>query len=255
MKNINHNTDKDWKKWGKSDPYFGVLTSDEFKKENLDEQRLNSFFETGQHFIDGIVKNIRRYIHPEFNPATAVDFGCGTGRLIIPISKFAKKAIGIDISEHMLEEVRKNSIKYNIHNIETYISDDSLSCLQDVKYDFVNSYIVMQHIPVERGYTIFRQLLKNLNQGGVGVLHFTFKNHAVAKGVKVYKSLEEIFSFLTKIRNLIKGRAINSPNMSMNEYSLATLMDILHQHDIKRSYVELTDHGGVLGAIIYFIKE
>ena len=28
-------TDKQWERLGKEDPYFGVLTNDEFKKENL----------------------------------------------------------------------------------------------------------------------------------------------------------------------------------------------------------------------------
>jgi hypothetical protein len=34
------------------------------------------------------------------------------------------------------------------------------------KYDFIHSYIVFQHIPVERGKRIFEKLLAHLETGG-----------------------------------------------------------------------------------------
>ena len=40
--------DESWRKFGKTDPYFGVLTADRFRKENLDEAALRDFFASGE---------------------------------------------------------------------------------------------------------------------------------------------------------------------------------------------------------------
>ena len=39
-------TDKDWEQWGATYPYFGVLSSDRFRKHRLDESVKKEFFAT-----------------------------------------------------------------------------------------------------------------------------------------------------------------------------------------------------------------
>lgn len=42
------NTDKDWEKFGKNDPYFGVVTHETFSGNKLDDKQLESFFNSGK---------------------------------------------------------------------------------------------------------------------------------------------------------------------------------------------------------------
>jgi hypothetical protein len=37
-------TDKDWEKWGSRDPYFGVLSSEKFRRGKLDQKAIDEFF-------------------------------------------------------------------------------------------------------------------------------------------------------------------------------------------------------------------
>jgi hypothetical protein len=45
-----YNTDDHWKQWGEQDPYFGVLSLDKFRKENIDDNR-TEFFESGAEVV------------------------------------------------------------------------------------------------------------------------------------------------------------------------------------------------------------
>lgn len=46
-----------------------------------------------------------------------LDLGCGTGQLAIPLHKYFKEVIGIDISQEMINEARKISLEKNAQNI------------------------------------------------------------------------------------------------------------------------------------------
>ena len=37
-------TDKDWEKWGASDPYFGVISNDKYRRNNLTNDSREDFF-------------------------------------------------------------------------------------------------------------------------------------------------------------------------------------------------------------------
>ncbi|MCG2968699.1 class I SAM-dependent methyltransferase, partial [Escherichia coli] len=82
--------------------YWAVLTEDEFKSKQLTKKHLQTFFATGRADIANLRAKIKSLI-PGFSTPTesVIDFGCGVGRLLIPLAEQAKNAIGIDISETM----------------------------------------------------------------------------------------------------------------------------------------------------------
>ena len=96
----------------------------------------------------------KRHLDPSFSPKSVLDFGCGTGRLVIPLAEIADYVLGLDVSESMLWEARKNCKAHALNNVQLLKSDDTLSCL-DGCFDFIHSFIVFQHIPVKRGIRIF----------------------------------------------------------------------------------------------------
>jgi 2-polyprenyl-3-methyl-5-hydroxy-6-metoxy-1,4-benzoquinol methylase len=244
-----YSTDKEWEKIADVNPYYGVLTDSKYLNSNLTTENKKVFFETGVKHIHEIVSKIRQYIDSSYKINKALDFGCGVGRFLLPLSKISDEVVGIDISESMLSEAKNNCESQGINNVHLIKSDDSLSLLEG-KYDFIHSFIVFQHIPVDRGEIIFEKLLCHLSCGGVCVVQFTFFRDQSAIISVAKKYLPGAYYFF----NLLKGKKIYDPVMQMNTYNLNTIFSILQQNDIHKIYSEYTNHGGTLGIVLYFQK-
>jgi cyclopropane fatty-acyl-phospholipid synthase-like methyltransferase len=248
---FNDDTDKEWEKFGKSDPYYGVLTNSRYRISNLSNELKDEFFKSGYDHINRILDKVRTHIDPKFSLNRALDFGCGVGRLVIPLSKLFETVTGMDVSESMLNEAHSNCDEQSVKNVRLVRSDDNLSLLSG-KFDFIHSYIVFQHIPVERGERLFQKLLTKLDDGGVGVFHFTY-----AKELKLRKIIPYIKNYIPlskNIMNLIKGDKFFAPDMQMNQYDLNKLLFHLQRNNINSFYAECTEHDKVFGIILFFQK-
>src|SRR3954469_2750547 len=167
-----NNSDKDWERFGRTDPYFAVLTAPEFHG-RLSEAERARFFESGEAHIERVLSIIRDRLDPSFQPKSALDFGCGVGRLVLPLARRCARVTGVDVSTSMLAEARRNCEEAGATNVSLVESDDEISKISD-SYDFVHTYIVLQHIPVERGEKLVRQLAKKLAAGGVGMFQVPY---------------------------------------------------------------------------------
>jgi len=252
------NTDKEWEKWGQRDPYFGVLTDPKFRSGNLDSGTKAEFFATGGQHVARVMGKIHKFIDSDFKPELALDFGCGTGRVTVAMAEIARKVVGIDISDSMLKEAEANCRALNVENTEFYKSDDRLSAIQKFKFDFIHTFIVLQHIPVDRVRVIFSQLLHLMKDGAVGAIHLTYADRVFSanQGLKpdnlstrangIYRSLRGI------ARNIVyPGK---DPRMQMNTHGLNQLYFMLQSGGVEEMFTEFTDHGGVLGVFLYFRK-
>ena len=158
-------TDRQWEKWGATDPYYGVFSNNKFHAKNLTDQVWREFFESGEDHVDRILGTISNVFSPIKNPRTVLDFGSGVGRLVIPFALRVEGVVGVDISTSMIEEATNNCHKFGIKNASFLKSDDQLSLVVE-KYDLVHSYVVLQHIPWSRGKAIFAGLAARVKDGG-----------------------------------------------------------------------------------------
>src|SRR4051812_3426092 len=97
-------TDSDWEKFGRIDPYYGVLSHDRFHAAAEAGEARQAFFQSGESHIDLVFRTIREHCDADFAPQRAFDFGCGVGRLVIPLARRAARVVGADISDAMLAE-------------------------------------------------------------------------------------------------------------------------------------------------------
>ncbi|MBV8812229.1 MAG: class I SAM-dependent methyltransferase [Acidobacteriaceae bacterium] len=217
------NTDTHWKQWGKLDPYHGVLFQEKYKRSSLDEN-LSEFFDTGESYIGSLMKYIE-LLYPGLPRRTAVDFGCGVGRLSIPLAKRFENVIAVDISPAMLDEARKNCASFGVSNTEFVSSDDLVSKVPS-GVQLVQSYIVFQHIPVNRGLPIAKHLLKRLAPGGVCALHVPVDRDPSRLKRLVY-FCKHALPGSRYLLNLLQGKTIDEPLMQINPYPIRAVYDLL----------------------------
>lgn len=243
-------TNNEWNYYGKKNPYYGVFTVPEY--DNLNQAELkNEFFNSGEKYIEKILSWDERDFE-DFNieQSSVLDFGCGVGRVALPISRKSLKVCGIDISEGMLEEAKKNQEELKIANctFETHLLN-----VKD-KYDLVHSIVVFQHIPAKIGFDNLIKLIDVLKSNGIGILQFTYYQR--------FKLTDKLKYFLYRfvpgaylIRNIIVGRPWMEPMMQMNLYNLNRLFKILQEKNCHKSVVRFTNHNDNLGVFILFQKK
>lgn len=228
-------TDADWDKWGEIDPYFGVLSSDEYHAENLDEKAKAKFFQTGEEYIRGALANVRHHLDARFEPKRCVDFGCGVGRLVIPLAGVSEEVIGIDVSDHMLAEADSNCRKRSIGNVSFVKSDDHLTKLTG-EYDFIHSCLVLQHIPTKRGMRLVEALLRHLRPGGVVALQFYYHCDA-PRIIRALVRMRYKLPVANAARNLIRGRSLSEPAMQLHVYDLKAMISLLKAYGVDSIYM------------------
>jgi SAM-dependent methyltransferase len=243
-------SDRSWEAYGQQEPYFGVLTSEQFLRRNLDDAARAEFFASGERHVEQVLADVQR-LAPGFRPRRALDFGCGVGRLLIPLARRAREAVGVDIAPSMLAEARANCERLEIGNVTLAPSDDALSAVEGT-FDFVHSYIVFQHMPVKRGEAVVRELVRRLEPGGAGALHFTFGPWRGARDVAHWA--RKHVPLVNNAMNLAKGRPFFAPMMQVNNYDLDRIVTILDRGGCPVSQLRATHHQGRYGAVVTFHK-
>jgi SAM-dependent methyltransferase len=239
------NTDQAWEEWGKKDPYFSVFTNQKFRLNSLNDDAKAEFFEIGRLQTEYILQVIHKHVDPQFQAKSALDFGCGVGRLVIPFARLMSRVVGLDVSLSMLAEAKKNATEQNVANAAFLQSDDTLSNINE-QFDLVHSFIVFQHIPTERGRKIFAALLAKITPGGVGAVQFLYAKSRYPDSHGMPPA-ETIAAESTAVRP-----PDADPEMQMNPYIINQLLFLMQGAGIQRFHTEFTDHGGELGVYFFF---
>jgi SAM-dependent methyltransferase len=249
---IRDNSDVSWEKWGRENPYYGVLTDDKFRHENLTDELKSEFLETGRLHVERVLAMAQNHCGALLSRKSALDFGCGVGRLVIPLAQIFERVTGVDISPGMLEVAKQNCSERGIDNADFVRSDDQLTQVTG-KFDFIHSYLVLQHIPIRRGEKIITQLLDRLNDEGILAIHLPFarRDSALRKSIHF---LRRNFSPLSALINIFRRKPRNEPFIQMNSYDVNHLLISLSEHGIKDVFLEVVDAGGFVSAFIFARK-
>lgn len=261
-------TDAEWEEWGRRDPYYGVITDPRFRRTALTEEARREFFASGEKHAAHVLTMIRTYVDGGFEPRSILDFGCGVGRLLPAFGRVAPAVTGADVSPSMLAEARRNcDAQGAAHVALVATTDDELTALTGT-FDLVHSFIVLQHVPAERGRVILAALLERLRPGGVGAIHVSYSKRWYAPTHGVAPPPEPPapapLPAATPGRAAVPGRAAaapaeppappRDPEMLMIPYHMNEVLFRLQESGVHHLHVELTDHGGELGALLYFQK-
>ena len=156
------NLQKNWEGFAKKDPLWAICT---YPDKIKNKWNLEDFFLTGKKEIDTVWKYLK-FIRQPVNTKTALDFGCGVGRLTQALSKHFDSCYGVDISATMIKLAKKfNKFSKKCHYIVN--ETNNLSVFQDNYFSFIYSSIVFQHIPPKHTEKYLKEFVRVLKPGGL----------------------------------------------------------------------------------------
>ena len=213
---------------GRSIPTTGCCPSPTSTTPASTRRRGERFFESGRRHVAESLEAIESLVGAGFERRAALDFGCGVGRLTLPLAERCERVYGVDVSPSMLREAANNAARMRLHNVE-WVPAERLGELSGA-YDLVHSFLVFQHIPVREGERIFSTLVRGLRPGGVGSIQVALRPTHPAAGA--FHWTMKTVPFAYNLVNVARGRAWSYPHMQMNHYSLNRLGRLLAQAGI-----------------------
>lgn len=244
-------TDQDWRTFGEIDPLYGVLSQEQYRASKITPDSKKAFYQSGEEHVDKCLALIQSHFGAT-RKDRALDFGCGVGRLVLPLSHHFAEVTGVDISQEMMARAKAAASESGITNI-TFV--DSIAQLIDsrLSFDLVHTFIVLQHIPCKRGFKIIDDLLTLTRPNGILAVQITYGHQRGALRTRIRELSKNILP-LRYAANLLMKRHWNRPAMQLNHYSLPQLFQRLVASGITDYFVVHTNHGGALGLFIFMQK-
>lgn len=132
--------EREWDDLAGRDALWAIASSREPGTWSDDE-----FLASGQAEVEGILAGLagQDLLPPAMG--SALDFGCGVGRLTRALGSRFEQAVGVDISAAMIDRARRlNADRPSCRFVHNTAPD--LAVFEDGQFDFVLSLIALQHI-------------------------------------------------------------------------------------------------------------
>jgi 2-polyprenyl-3-methyl-5-hydroxy-6-metoxy-1,4-benzoquinol methylase len=242
----------DWEELARREPYFAVLTNEGFLGVESNTIATRAFFDTGEADISSLLATITTLLGRDIPLTSALDFGCGVGRLTLPLARRAGRVVACDVAPTMLAHARQNAEGAGLYNV-TFIASADLAELPRGCFDFVCSLLVLQHIPPAVGYGLIRTLLSLLAPGGVAALHTTFERPG-SRLRRLARSMRGRSRFVHRTVGIVRRERLRLPHMQMNEYDERVVDRDLETAGARVAGRFATRHGNTNGAVLVIQK-
>jgi SAM-dependent methyltransferase len=184
-----HASQKHWNELGNKDPMWAILADPDKKGGKWNNEE---FFQTGREDIRRVLKKLDDS-GIAFRRGSALDFGCGLGRLSQALSDHFTSVDGVDISASMIAQARSlnkapAAVRYHL-NIKR-----DLSLFPSATYDFILSRLCLQHIDPQDQLCYISEFVRLLKPDGIADFQ-TIHAHGVRTVmpnflIEIYRSLK-----------------------------------------------------------------
>jgi SAM-dependent methyltransferase len=213
-----------WESLGDERPFHSVLTDDRYLPSRLSESE-SQFWHSGEVEAEQLADYLAGLGLVKLEDATLLEFGCGVGRVTIPLAAIVRSVVAYDISDRHLRFARERAAALGRTNIRAIAIGDSLPA-EFEPCDVFYSRIVLQHNPPPIIGDVIRQLIRSLARGGVGV--FQVPTHYVGYRFSTSEAL----------------RAAQKLDMDMHCYPQAELIQLIAEEGGKLIQVREDDAPG-----------
>jgi len=168
---------RDWTRLGLEDPLWAVCVD---PARRGGRWQLDDFLATGQAEITEAMSRLDELAICQ-NRMSALDFGCGVGRLTTALSVHFESVTGVDIAPPMIEHAQR---LHSATRCAFMVNDrPDLSSFGDGSFDLVYSSLVLQHMPSALADSYIREFVRVVRPGGAIVLVVPETHRRTARGL------------------------------------------------------------------------
>jgi SAM-dependent methyltransferase len=155
-----------WERQARVDPFLAVMPGPGGSGASW---RLDEFFETGRNSVEIVLGRLGELkIHVRLG--SALDFGCGPGRLTQALAARFENTLGVDVSSTMIEAAERcnrfpGRCRYAVNKT------DDLGFVDSGSVDFLLSDSVLQHIRPAISMAYLSEFARVLAPGGIAVFY------------------------------------------------------------------------------------
>lgn len=235
------NAPHDWELIAARDPYFGVVSSEAYRIGRMDEAARRHFYLTGAADIGQLLSWFDRDLGARPSGGKALDIGCGVGRLTHAMAEHVTEAAGYDVSATMIALARETAPANAVFSTDLPVGP----------FDWINSYIVFQHIPPKEGLRLLDRCLDAAAPGALLSLHFTGWRDGALPGRNPLARLSQWMQHNASRR---PGRPAETL-IHMHDYNFSEVLRRLTAHGFERVVVRHTNHAGHHGGWLLSRRE
>jgi len=103
----------------------------------------------------------------------AIDYGCGIGRLVEPLSRDLREVIGVDISDEMVRQASERLAGNPRVRFQALANDGRLP-FPDGSFDLAWSVYVFQHLPRAAFHSAMKEISRVVRPGGTFLVHLNY---------------------------------------------------------------------------------
>jgi SAM-dependent methyltransferase len=209
------------------------------------------FFDRGRRQTARLAAELEEFTGCELKSRRALDFGCGVGRLTLPLAERCEYVYGTDISRAKLAEADRNAKDANVTNVE-WLEPELIPTLSG-RYDMIHSILVFQHIPSREGERIFGELLRGLLPGGIGAVQVTLRPSRPAPRKLGLAAPSP--SGARSPMSVVRGLDLSYPYMLLHSYSLNRLGAVMADAGVTDWHVRWSARSGAYQPVIIFFRK
>lgn len=244
MRKVSSNIE--WRKWGDTDPLWGVASWKGKEKDGADPWTADEFFGLGKLDWQVFFSHWGRY---GVDASSCLEIGCGAGRITAHLTKCFRRTYAVDVSEGMLQYAREH-IKDS--SVSFYCADGANLPIASNAVSAVFSSHVFQHFDdVELASACFAQISRVLVPQGTMMIHLPIYQYpALGRMTKFFNAA------LRLRRRVLIGKAqfqrrllelgLARPFMRMIEYPIDYFYTLLPPYgfaDVEIAVFAMTSNG------------
>jgi SAM-dependent methyltransferase len=238
---------RDWEDLAAEDLYWSILSDPDKRFGGWD---VESFLESGRAEIAASLERAATFGLPRAHER-ALDFGCGAGRLTRELSERFDEAVGVDISERMIEEARR--VTGSTATFVVHVTPD-LRIFRDSSFDLVYTSNVLQHISDSPVIALYlAEFVRVLRPGGL----LTFQlpsgiplHHRLQPRRRVYRALRAL-----RIPRRVLFRTLRLQPIAMRALPTTQVESILERAGGRVVNVDSVTVAGDVVSSTYFVTK
>ncbi|MCE2800615.1 MAG: class I SAM-dependent methyltransferase [Planctomycetaceae bacterium] len=204
-------SNKEWKKWGESDPLFGVASWNNKNKDGSNPWTNEDFYQLGESDWRDFRTHWERYGLSSND--SCLEIGCGAGRITKQLALYFKEVHAVDVSEKMIEYAKTHVTS---SSVSFHVSTGVNIPLNDQSVNSVFSTHVFQHLDtldIARNY--FKEISRVLKRNGTMMIHLPiYKWPSSSRGFKqLYAIRKQLSDVRASMRRSLMEFGLGKPIM------------------------------------------